>query len=95
MLRLTRLISRTLSFRLSIMVLVALATLLMAALLFMFSFSRNAVKEEALQKGQQTLETMVQNIDNILLSVEESAGNMYFNTRQQHPRRSLRTSSGS
>ena len=78
MLRLTRLISRTLSFRLSIMVLVALATLLMAALLFMFSFSRNAVKEEALQKGQQTLETMVQNIDNILLSVEQSSGNIYW-----------------
>lgn len=60
------------------MVLVALATLLMAALLIMFSFSRKAVKEEALQKGQQTLETMVQNIDNILLSVEQSSGNVYW-----------------
>lgn len=78
MLRLTKLISRTLSFRLSLMVLVALATLLMAALLIMFSFSRKAVKEEALQKGQQTLETMIQNIDNILLSVEQSSGNIYW-----------------
>ena len=76
--RLTRLISRTLSFRLSISVLVALATLLMAALLIMFSFSRKAVKEEALQKGQQTLETMIQNMDNILLSVEQSSGNVYW-----------------
>lgn len=78
MFRLTRLISRTLSFRLSISVLVALATLLMAALLIMFSFSRKAVKEEALQKGQQTLETMIQNMDNILLSVEQSSGNVYW-----------------
>ena len=78
MLRLTRLISRTLSFRLSVMVLVALAALLMAALLIMFTFSRKAVRDEALQKGQQTLETMVQNIDNILLSVEQSSGNVYW-----------------
>lgn len=60
------------------MVLVALATLLMTALLIMFFFSRKAVKEEALQKAGQTLESTVQNIDNILLSVEQSAGNIYW-----------------
>lgn len=78
MLRLTNLIAKTLSFRLSLRILVALATLLMVALFIMFRFSRRAVKEEALQKAGQTLESTVQNIDNILLSVEQSAGNIYW-----------------
>lgn len=60
------------------MVLVALATLLMAALLIMFSFSRKAVKEEAVQKAEQTLEATIQHIDNILLSVEQASGNIYW-----------------
>ena len=78
MLRLTKLIARTLSLRLSLTVLGALAFLLMAALLIMFSFSRKAVKEEALQKAEQTLEATVQHIDNILLSVEQAVGNIYW-----------------
>ena len=36
------------------------------------------MKEEALQKASQTLESTVQRIDNILLSVEQSTGNVYF-----------------
>ena len=60
------------------MVLVALATLLMAALFIMFGFSRSAVKDEALQKAGQTLEATVRRIDNILLSAEQSAGNFYW-----------------
>jgi methyl-accepting chemotaxis protein/sigma-B regulation protein RsbU (phosphoserine phosphatase) len=60
------------------MVLVPLATLLMLALLIMFGYSRKAVKEEALQKAAQTLEATVQHIDNILLSVEQSTGNIYW-----------------
>ena len=76
--RLTKFIARTLSFRLSLMVLVALATLLMAALFIMFSYSRRALKDEALLKAEQTLETTVQSIDNILLDVEQSAGNIYW-----------------
>lgn len=78
MLRLTKFFARTLSFRLSLRVLVALATLLMVALFIMFRYSRKAVKDEALQKAGQTLEATVQNIDNILLSVEQSAGNIYW-----------------
>lgn len=59
-------------------VLLALATLLMANLLIMFSYSRKAVKHETLQKAAQTLEATVQNIDNILLNVEQAAGNIYW-----------------
>ena len=78
MMRLTKLLTRTLSFRLSLTVLIALATLLMVALIIMFSYSRRAVKEEALLKASQTLEATVQRIDNILLSVEQSSGNIYW-----------------
>ena len=71
-------IARTLSFRLSLMVIAALATLLMVALLIMLFFSRKAVKEEALRDAEQTLEATVLNIDNVLLSVEQATGNIYW-----------------
>jgi methyl-accepting chemotaxis protein len=50
----------------------------MLALITMFYFSRKAVREEALQNAGQTLEVMVENIDNVLLSVEQAAGNIYW-----------------
>ena len=78
MAKLPRLITRTLSFRLSLAVIVALATLLLVALLIIFVFSRKAVKEEALMNAGQTLEATMQRIDNILLKVEQSSGNVYW-----------------
>ena len=60
------------------MVIAALATLLIAALIIMFVFSRKLVKEEALQDARQTLESTVQRIDNILLDVELASGNIYW-----------------
>ena len=77
-LRLPGSVERTLSFRLSLKVLLALAILLMAALFVMFFFSRKALKEEALQKAEQSLEATVQHIDNVLLEVEEASGNVYW-----------------
>ena len=78
MTRLSRFIARTLSVRLSLLVVSAIAALLTVALLVMFYYSRRAVKKEALHKASLTLETTVQQIDNILLSVEQSAGNIYW-----------------
>ena len=78
MAKLTEFIAKTLSVRLSIIVVAALASLLTVALFIMFHYSRKAVKEEALQKASQTLESTVQNIDNILFSVEQASGNIYF-----------------
>lgn len=78
MFRLTRILTRTLSFRLSLMVIAALATLLMVALIIVFLFSRKLLKEEALQDAGQTLEATVEQIDNILLDVEQSSGNIYW-----------------
>ena len=73
-----RIITKTLSFRLSLTVIAALATLLLVALLIIFVFSRQAVKDEALLNAQQTLEATMQRIDNILLKVEQSSGNVYW-----------------
>jgi len=61
------------------MVVFAMAILLMASLAVMLYYSRKTVKEEALQMASHTLESTVQRIDNILLSVEQASGNIYFN----------------
>jgi len=78
MANLTRILTKTLSFRLSLMVIAALATLLMVALIIVFIFSRKLLKEEALQDAGQTLEATVLQIDNILLDVEQASGNIYW-----------------
>jgi methyl-accepting chemotaxis protein len=71
-------ISQTLSFRLSLRVITALAILLIVALVIMFFFSRKVVKEEALSDAAQTLDATVNRIDNVLLNVEQATGNIYW-----------------
>ena len=61
------------------MVVFSMGILLMVSLIVMLHYSRKTIKEEALQKATQTLEGLVQRIDNILLSVEQTTGNIYFN----------------
>ena len=78
MLRLSKIINKTLSIRLSLMVVSSMALLLMASLIVMLYYSRKAVKDETLQMASQTLEGAVLRIDNLLLSVEQTAGNYYF-----------------
>ncbi len=70
-----------LSLRLSLRVASAVSLLLMLTLLVMFFYSRRVMKEDALQRASQTLEGAMVRIDNILLSVEETAGNMYYQLR--------------
>lgn len=70
-------ISKTLSTRISLMVVLASAVLLSVALFITFHYSRKAVREEALQHASQTLEYTTEHIDNVLLSVEQAAGNIY------------------
>lgn len=48
----------------------------------MFGYSRRVLKDEALKNASQTLEATVMQVDNILLSVEQSAGNMYWDMLQ-------------
>ena len=75
--------AHTLSVRLSLMVALPTALILTAALLVMLHFSRKSIKQETLQKAEQTLEATVQIIDNILLSVEQASGNTYWNMLEQ------------
>ena len=56
-----------------------MAILLMASLVVMLHYSRKTIREESLNEAAQTLEGTVQRIDNILLSVEQATGNMFFN----------------
>ena len=77
-----RYISKTFSVRLSLMVLVV-AVLMAVSLYIMFYYSRKAIRGEAIQHAEQTLDGTIQRIDNVLLSVEQSAGNMYWNLYSQ------------
>jgi methyl-accepting chemotaxis protein/sigma-B regulation protein RsbU (phosphoserine phosphatase) len=77
-------IRNTLSFRLSLTVIGALAILLIVALFIMFFFSRRALREEAISDAAQTLEATVSRIDNILLDVEQATGNIYWKMMAYH-----------
>ena len=55
-----------------------IAILLLVSLAVMFRFSRQTLREKAMRNAEQTLEVTVQDIDNVLLSVEQSAGNIYW-----------------
>ena len=76
--QLKKIIANTLSVRISLMVVLAVALLLGIALFVMFSFSRKALRQEALEKAGQTLTATVQHTDNVLLSVEQASGNIYW-----------------
>ena len=79
MLKLTEIIKKNLPLRISLMIGSALSLLLLASLLIMLFYSRKAMKEDALSRASYSLEQAMTNIDNILLSVEESTGNTYVN----------------
>ena len=55
--------------------------LLMVTLLAMFVYSRNVMKQNALHRASQTLEGAMVKVDNVLLSVEETTGNVYYQMR--------------
>ena len=65
------------SVRLDRIVISGVVTLLVASLVMMFLVSHRALKREARLNAEQTLEATVQHVDNILLSVEQSTGNIY------------------
>lgn len=52
--------------------------LLTAVLVAMFHFAHRALKDESMGIAKQTLESTVQQIDNVLLNVEKSAGMVYM-----------------
>ena len=78
MTKLTDFIKGRLSVKISLMAVSAMAVLLIASLVVMLLYSRKKVKEETMARVTQTLDGTVQNIDNILLSVEQATGNVYY-----------------
>lgn len=70
-----------LSLRLSVRIASAMCILLMVTLLVMFVYSRNVMKQNALHRASQTLEGAMVKVDNVLLSVEEATGNVYYQMR--------------
>ncbi len=77
MLKVANLINKTLSLRIGLAVVSVCIILMTIAMVVMFRFSWQATRQEAIQTASQTLEGTVQHIDNVLLSVEQSSGNIY------------------
>ena len=78
MTRLVRFIKGRLSVKISLMAVLAMAVLLIVSLVVILEYSRKKVKEETLARVDLTLDATMKNIDNILLSVEQTAGNVYY-----------------
>ena len=77
MLTLHNILQGRLSFRLSLRVVAAVGVLLVASMLVMLHYSRKSIREETLYKAVHTLDATVMHIDNILLSVEQTTGNIF------------------
>lgn len=65
------------SIRLNSLVVLEIVMLLMVSLGGLFYFTRQALVEETKTDAEQRLEGTVQHVDNILLSIEQSTGNIY------------------
>lgn len=66
------------NYRLNVHIVCEALLLLIVTLGVLTYFSHRALHQEALRSAGQMLEGTVQNIDNILMSVEQSTGNMYY-----------------
>lgn len=75
-------IRRSLSARLSFWVIICVVVLFMAALGILFHYSRMAVKDEAMEKASQTLESTLLHVENTLNEVEVAADNMKWLVEQ-------------
>lgn len=64
--------------RLKTLVFIQILILLIFSLGGLFFFTRKALVDEAKKDAEQHLEATVQHVDNILQSIEQTAGNFYF-----------------
>lgn len=65
-------------YKLNILIVSQTLLLLAVSLGTLFYFSHRALKQEAIRDAEHMLESTAYSIDNILLSVEQSTGNIYF-----------------
>ena len=66
------------SIKLNTLVVLEIVMLLVVSLGMLFFYTRKALVDEAKMDAEQRLEATVQKVDNILLTIEQSAGNMYY-----------------
>lgn len=66
------------SIKLNSLVVIEIVMLLVVSLGALFLYTRKALVEESKMDAEQRLEGTVQNVDNILMSIEQSAGNIYY-----------------
>ena len=78
----TNYIRQSLTARLSIWVLACVVMLFITALGILFYYSREAVKDEAVEKATQTLEGTMLHVENTLHEVEVAANNMKWLVEQ-------------
>jgi methyl-accepting chemotaxis protein/sigma-B regulation protein RsbU (phosphoserine phosphatase) len=75
--KISRIIIPQTSLRLNLLVVCETVLLLLLSLTVLLFFSRQALKDEAFRNAEETLDGTVQHVDNILLSVEQTAYNIY------------------
>lgn len=66
------------SIRLNTLVVVEIVMLLIVSLGGLFFFSRKALVEESKMDAEQCLEGTIQQIDNVMMTIEQTAGNIYY-----------------
>ena len=66
------------SIKLNTLILVEIVMLLVVSLGAMLFFTRKALVEKAKMDAEQRLEATVQHVDNMLVTIEQTAGNFYF-----------------
>jgi sigma-B regulation protein RsbU (phosphoserine phosphatase) len=81
-LRVISLIKKSLPLRLSLLVVIFAAIVLIAALGFMFGVSRQAIRQEAINRATDQLDNTIQRVTNILDKVEVSANSTEWLVRR-------------
>lgn len=66
------------SIRLNTLVVVDIVMLLVLSLGGLFYFTRKALVEESKMDAKQHLEGTIQQVDNVMMTIEQSAGNLYY-----------------
>ena len=66
------------SIRLNTLVILEIVLLLVVSLGVLFFFTRKALVEESKMDAEQRLEATVQHVDNILMTIEQSTGNVFY-----------------
>lgn len=73
-----KIVKQNLPFRISLIMVFTVAVLLTSALCFILCYAHRVMKQDAKRNAVEALDYTIQNIDNTLYSVEQSAGNIYW-----------------